>query len=49
MTMYQEKLLDEAKDYWSNGYQLPIDLYAQLATEGMDVPRLEQMYLKQEI
>ena len=45
MTLYTERLLEEAKDYWSIGMQLPIDLYARLAGEGMDVPRLEQLHL----
>jgi hypothetical protein len=49
MTNIQERLLNRARDYWVAGHQLPIDLYAQLAEAGMDVPKLEQMYLKEEV
>lgn len=48
MTAYGAKLLAEAKDYWSLGMQLPLDLFSKLAGEGMDVPRLEQQYIKEQ-
>lgn len=48
MNKYQRKLFNQAKDYWDNGHTIPLDLFASMASEGMDVPRLEQKYLKQE-
>lgn len=45
MTLYSQQLLEKAKDYWSMGLNIPIDLYSQLTREGMDVVKLEQIYL----
>ena len=48
MTSYQQALLDEAIDMWSRGFRIPTDLYAKLAAEGLDVPRLEDAYFVEE-
>lgn len=41
MTYHQQTLLEDAKDMWSRGFRIPLDLYAALAAEGFDVPALE--------
>ena len=41
MTLYQLNLIDQAKEYWQRGDGLPLDLFANMAAEGMDVPALE--------
>lgn len=46
--MYQESLLDQAHEYWSRGESIPLDLFAQLASEGLDVEGLEAKH-KEEI
>lgn len=47
MTMYQQHLLDDAKDMWRRGFDIPVDLYSRLAAEGFDVPALEERYKKE--
>lgn len=41
MTYYQESLLDEAMTYWNRGESIPLNLFASLAAEGLDVEALE--------
>lgn len=45
MTAHQHALLKEAKEYWDIGMQIPLTLYADMATQGMDVPSLEAKYI----
>jgi hypothetical protein len=47
MTYYQEQLVQEAIDMWERGHRIPMDLYANLAQEGMDVPALEIKHFKE--
>lgn len=46
MTSYMQRLLDEAKDMWERGYNIPVDLYSRMASAGFDVPALEETYKK---
>lgn len=46
MTAAQERLLDQAKEYWDQGRQIPIDLFARLAAEGLDVEALQLQHLE---
>ena len=50
MTAYQVELLETARQFWEQKKQLPIQLYAALASTGMDVPKVEaveQYYAQQ--
>ena len=47
MTLYQLSLMDEAKDMWSRGFDIPTDLFAKLAAEGFDVLALEAKHKKE--
>ena len=46
MTALQERLLDEAHEYWDRGRQTPLDLFARLAQTGLDVEALQLQYLE---
>lgn len=35
--------------YWSKGESLPIDLFAQMQAQGLDVVTLEEQHLNQEM
>lgn len=43
-TLYQESLLEQAMHYWLRGESLPLNLFASMASEGMDVERLEAIH-----
>jgi|TARA_R110002124_G_scaffold244897_6_gene410010 hypothetical protein len=47
MTNYQENLLERAKDMWQRGHRIHLNLFADLAREGMDVEALEAIYFKE--
>lgn len=40
-----EFLIARAMPYWSRGQSLPIDLFAEMQSEGLDVVSLEDKYL----
>lgn len=42
-----EWLLRKADEHWSAGHTLPIDLFAALVSEGIDVAAEEQRCLQQ--
>ena len=44
---YTENLLDKGMAYWSQGESVPIDLFTEMISAGLDVEVLEQQ-LKQE-
>ena len=44
MTYYQQRLLDEAKDMWERGNRIPTDLASLMASEGLDIIQLEEIY-----
>ena len=44
---HAEFLTRQARRYWSRGERLPIDLFAQLISVGIDVGTLERRYLKE--
>lgn len=44
MSLADQALLNDAIDMWQRGYRIPLDLYAQLAAAGFDVPYLENKY-----
>jgi len=45
MTHYSETLFTEALSYWLSGLSIPLELYASMAAEGMNVPALEARYI----
>jgi hypothetical protein len=47
MTAAQERLLSEARDMWERGHRIPTDLFALMASQGMDVETLEETYYKE--
>lgn len=49
MTAHQTDLLREARHMWERGFQVPVELYAAMAKAGMDVPKLEALYFKEQI
>ncbi len=40
-------LVYRAQHYWERGNQIPLDLFAEMQAEGLDVVSLERQYLKQ--
>lgn len=38
-------LMRQAHEHWNRGEPVPLDLFAQMAREGLDVPALEARYL----
>lgn len=47
MTATQLRLMDQAQDYWDQGKHLPLDLFARMAQEGLDVETLELKNIKE--
>lgn len=45
-TMYQESLIDQAMTYWERGESIPLNLFASLAAEGLDVEALEAKHIQ---
>ena len=45
MSRIQHELVAEAKDMWSRGFPVPVDMAMQMKAEGLDVERLEAKYL----
>lgn len=41
MTAVTERLLDQAQQYWDQNRPIPLDLFARMAQEGLDVEALE--------
>lgn len=41
---YHEHLLRKARAFWGTGFPLPLDLFAQMNDEGMDVDALETQF-----
>lgn len=39
-------LLRQAREHWAIGEPVPLDLFAAMAAEGLDVPALEARYLE---
>lgn len=39
-------LIARARPYWEQGQSLPLDLFAEMQSIGMDVVALEQQYLR---
>lgn len=46
MTLYQELLLERAKEFWEQGRDIPLTLAAQIAQEGLDLVALEIKHKK---
>lgn len=44
-TKVTSSLLRQAHEHWSIGEPVPLDLFSQMASEGLDVPALEARYL----
>ena len=44
---YTENLLDKGMSYWSQGQSVPLDLFTEMVSAGLDVEALEQQ-LKRE-
>lgn len=44
MTYHQESLIDQAMHYWNRGESIPLNLFASMAAEGLDVERLEAIH-----
>jgi phage-related baseplate assembly protein len=42
-----EFLIRQAQAYWSQGQRLPLDLFANLISAGLDVDALERRYMKE--
>ena len=40
-----EHLIARAMPYWQDGQSLPIDLFAEMQSEGLDVVALERRHL----
>lgn len=38
-------LIQRARKFWDNGLQVPLDLFAEMQSEGLDVVSLERTYL----
>lgn len=50
MTPYTKttaSLLRQAHEYWDRGEPVPLDLFATMAQEGLDVQGLEARHLKE--
>lgn len=45
MTIVTERLLDQAQQYWDQQRPVPLDLFARMAQEGIDVETLEAQAL----
>jgi molybdopterin-guanine dinucleotide biosynthesis protein A len=45
-TLVEASLLRQAHEYWDNGEYIPLDLFAALASEGLDVPALEARFIQ---
>ena len=43
---HSEFLIARAQPYWLRGQSLPIDLFAEMQAEGLDVVALEGKYLQ---
>jgi hypothetical protein len=43
---YREKLIREAENFWANRDRLPIDLFAAMVDEGIEVAILERQYIE---
>ena len=41
MSKYTEDLIDKAQSYWSQGKEIPLDLFTDMAMAGLDVVSLE--------
>ena len=41
MSKYTEDLIDQAQSYWSQGKEIPLDLFTDMAMAGLDVVSLE--------
>lgn len=46
MTYYQESLIDQAMVYWEKGEPVPLNLFASMAAEGLDVEALEAKHIQ---
>jgi hypothetical protein len=40
-------LVRQARAFWDRGERLPLDLFAQLNSAGLDVDALERTYMKE--
>lgn len=45
-TLVEASLLDQAREYWDIGEYVPLDLFAAMAAEGMDVAALEARFIQ---
>ena len=45
-TMHQNVLFDRANEYWLRGKEIPLNLMAEMASEGMDVVALQEKYME---
>ena len=46
MSKYTEDLIDKAQSYWSQGKEIPLDLFTDMAMAGLDVVSLENKLKK---
>ena len=47
-TRVQASLLRQAHEHWDIGQHIPLDLFAAMAAEGLDVPALEARNIKED-
>lgn len=45
-TLHQQALFDRANEFWLRGKEIPLDLMAEMAAEGMDVVALQEKYME---
>ena len=45
-TLHQQNLFDKAQEFWLRGKEIPLDLMAEMASEGMDVVALQEKYME---
>lgn len=45
-TLHQQHLVDRANEFWLRGKEIPIDLMAEMAAEGLDVVALQEKHME---
>lgn len=45
-TLHQQMLFDRANEFWLRGKEIPLDLMAEMAAEGLDVVALQEKYME---
>jgi hypothetical protein len=42
---HRDFLICRARPYWERGHSLPLDLFAEMVSAGLDVVSLEEQYM----